>query len=420
MRAGLGAARRSTREPDIRRTVERHPLPRHRRDRARRRGAPGRPARHGRDRHCTLHAAPEVRRRRSDLARPRPRRAFQRSRLDAAVCTAPPDRVRAHRHRPDQHLPRLRLALRRPPGDRRELGNRGHHRPARPGHRQCARDGRGRGLAQRAVRRRRRRPPHLCLRRRRLSAGRCRPGDDRAGRPPGPGQADPAVGRQPHHGRRQHGPVDQRGRRRALSRRGLACGRGRWPRHRRRLGCDRRRQVRSAPVDDRLPHRDRARPGAIAGPAWRPQRQAVRRGCRAGTARPGLGRGAVRGPGRRAGRVAFCRRCATTTSARPGPRASPRCPRRSGPSSSACSPAPCRQAGENGWTTTSAVPPTPNPRPAASSSPPKSTRRCSTACPSGWWPVPISKRPPTTSGGWPRSPPPTAAAPTSTAACAST
>ena len=44
------------------------------------------------------------------------------------------------------------------------------------------------------------------------------------------GQARPLLGRQPHHRRRQHDAVDQRGRRRSLSRRRLARGRGRRPR----------------------------------------------------------------------------------------------------------------------------------------------------------------------------------------------
>ena len=47
------------------------------------------------------------------------------------------------------------------------------------------------------------RPPHLRLRRRRLPAGGHRPGDDLAGRAPAAGQADPALGRQPHHRRRR-------------------------------------------------------------------------------------------------------------------------------------------------------------------------------------------------------------------------
>ena len=59
---------------------------------------------------------------RPDLARPRPRRAVQRPRLDAAVCAAAPQRLRAHRHRAGEHLPRLRLALRRPSGVRPAAG----------------------------------------------------------------------------------------------------------------------------------------------------------------------------------------------------------------------------------------------------------------------------------------------------------
>ena len=206
---------------------------------------------------------------RPDLARPRPRRAVQRPRLDAAVCAAVPERLRAHRHRAGEHLPRLRLALRRPPGVRPRRRHRGDHRSAGPGHRQRLRHGGGRGLPQRALRRRRGRPPHLRLRRRRLPAGGHRPGDDLAGRAPAPGQADPAVGRQPHHRRRRDRPLDQRGRRRALSRRRLARRRSRRARPRGRVGGDRRRQGRPAAVADRLPHGHRAR---------------ASRGCRASAA----------------------------------------------------------------------------------------------------------------------------------------
>jgi transketolase len=107
-------------------------------------------------------------------------------------------------HRAGQHLPRLRLALRRPPGARPGLRHRGDHRPARPGHCQRAGHGGGRGAWLNA-----RFGPgvvdhrYLRLRRRRLPAGRRRPGNDRAGRPPAPGQAGAAVGRQPHHRRRR-------------------------------------------------------------------------------------------------------------------------------------------------------------------------------------------------------------------------
>ena len=97
-----------------------------------------------------------------------------------------------------------RLALRRASGVRPRRRHRSHHRPARPGHRQRARHGGGRGVPERALRRRPGRSPHLRLRRRRLPAGRHRPGNDLAGRAPAPGQADLPVGRQPHHRRRQH------------------------------------------------------------------------------------------------------------------------------------------------------------------------------------------------------------------------
>ena len=100
---GLARLKRSTKARHVRTLPDaagqRHPLSRHRRHRARRRRPPGRAARHGRDRHRAVHAAPEVRCRRPDLARPRPRRAVERPRLDAAVRAAVPERLRAHRHR---------------------------------------------------------------------------------------------------------------------------------------------------------------------------------------------------------------------------------------------------------------------------------------------------------------------------------
>ena len=121
------------------------------------------------------------------------------------------------------------------------------------------------------------RPPHLRLRRRRLPAGGDRPGDDLAGRAPAIGQADLAVGRQPHHRRRRDRSVDQRRRRRALSRRRLARRRSRRARPRSRVGGDRRRQGRPAAVADRVPHDHRQGHRTTAGPARRPQRQAVPR-----------------------------------------------------------------------------------------------------------------------------------------------
>ena len=146
---------------------------------------------------------------------------------------------------------------------------------------------------------RHRRPPHLRLRRRRLPAGGHRPGDDLAGRSPAPEQADAAVGRQPHHRRWRHRAVDQRRRGGALPRRRLARGRGRRARsggRLRRAGCG---QGRPAAVDAGLPHGDRARHRPPAGPARRPQRPAVCRGCRSGARGAGLAACAVRDPAAR-------------------------------------------------------------------------------------------------------------------------
>ena len=58
---------------------------------------PSRPADgHGRRRHRAVDALPEIRRRRSALARPRPLRAVRRPRLDAALFAAAPDRPCRH------------------------------------------------------------------------------------------------------------------------------------------------------------------------------------------------------------------------------------------------------------------------------------------------------------------------------------
>ena len=68
------------------------------------------------------------------LVRPRPLRALRRSRVDAPLLDAPPDRLRHHAGGPEE-LPPARQPHGRPPrarGRRRARG-RGHHRPARPG-----------------------------------------------------------------------------------------------------------------------------------------------------------------------------------------------------------------------------------------------------------------------------------------------
>ena len=66
---------------------------------------------------------PEIRRRRSALAGPRPLHPLRRPRLDAALCAAVPDRLQGHDARPAQELPPAQL---QDAGPSREL----HHRTA--------------------------------------------------------------------------------------------------------------------------------------------------------------------------------------------------------------------------------------------------------------------------------------------------
>ncbi len=105
---------------------------------------------------------------------PRPVRAVERARLDAAVLAAAPDGLSA-RHRAADELPAVRLAHRRPPGARPAPRHRDHHRAARPGPRQCGRHGAGGEDPRRDVQSpgpRDRRPPHVGVPRRRLPDGR--------------------------------------------------------------------------------------------------------------------------------------------------------------------------------------------------------------------------------------------------------
>ena len=81
------------------------------------------------------------------LARPRPLRALERPRLDAAVLAAAPDRLRAADRRAEE-LPPARLAHRGPPGARLAPRHRDHDRPARPGPRQRGRHGARREAAR--------------------------------------------------------------------------------------------------------------------------------------------------------------------------------------------------------------------------------------------------------------------------------
>ncbi len=114
---------------------------------------PSRPADgRGRHRHRAVHAIPEIRRRRSELAGPRPFRPVGRSRLDAAVCAAVSHRQQGHDARPDQAVPPARIADAGASGEFPHQGHRDHHRSARPGHRHLGRHGAGREDAGRRIR----------------------------------------------------------------------------------------------------------------------------------------------------------------------------------------------------------------------------------------------------------------------------
>ena len=102
-----------------------------------------------------------------------------------------PDRLRADARRP-QELPPARQPDRGPPRARRRRRDRGHHRPARPGHLHGGRPRAGRAHAGRALQPagpRPDRPPHLHDRERRRHAGGRGLGGLLAGRPPRARQA---------------------------------------------------------------------------------------------------------------------------------------------------------------------------------------------------------------------------------------
>ena len=109
------------------------------------------------------------------LGRPRPLRAVERPRLDAALLAAAPDRLPARRSTTSQNFRQFGSQTAGHPEVDAAPRHRDHHRPARPGPRQCRRHGAGREAARRRVqppRPRDRRPPHLRVPRRRLPDGR--------------------------------------------------------------------------------------------------------------------------------------------------------------------------------------------------------------------------------------------------------
>ena len=131
----------------------------------------------------------------SALVRPRPLRAVERPRLDAALRAAAPDRLRPADRRAEE-LPPAAQQDAGPPRSGRHARRRDHHRPAGPGHHQCGGHGAGREAAGRRVQPRRprhRRPPHLRVPGRRLPDGRHQPRGLRAGRRLEAGQADRAC-----------------------------------------------------------------------------------------------------------------------------------------------------------------------------------------------------------------------------------
>ena len=186
------------------RAVERTALPRHRCRGSRQQRPPGHADGHGRDRRGALAPASEAQSGRSDLARPRPLRAVQRPRLDAAVRAAAPDRLCAA-DRGTQALSPAAQQDPRPPRGRRHAGSGNHHRSARPGARQCGRHGAQRAAAGGGIqspRAHHRRPSHLGVRRRRLPDGRHQSRSLLAGRNARAVEADRRLRRQWHQHRR--------------------------------------------------------------------------------------------------------------------------------------------------------------------------------------------------------------------------
>ncbi len=173
------------------------------------RGAHG----HGRHRPRAVDAAPAPQPGRPGLDRPRPLRAVQRPRLDAALRPAAPHRLRPADRR-TAPVPATAFAHARPPRSRGHAGRRDHHRSAGPGPGQRRRHGARPGAAGGRIQSpgtRTDRPRHLRLRRRRLPDGRHFPRSLLAGRHPGPVAPDRVLRRQRHlHRRRGPGLVRRR------------------------------------------------------------------------------------------------------------------------------------------------------------------------------------------------------------------
>ena len=138
----------------------------------------------GRRRHRdgTVHALPQIRSRRSGMARSRSLRAFGRSRLDACLRAAASSRLREDDDRRDQTLSAAGLAHARSSRIRPHARRRDHDGSARSRDCQRGRHGDRRTSPRRFIRRRYRRSRDVCARVRWRSNGRHQSGSDRVGR----------------------------------------------------------------------------------------------------------------------------------------------------------------------------------------------------------------------------------------------
>ncbi len=155
------------------RSCQRHPFPCHRRRAGGQLRPPGHADGHGRHRRSAVERLPQGESGQSRLGRPRPLRAVQRPRLDAAVRAVAPGRVRPADRRA-QALPPARQPHPGPPGEPRHPGRGDHHRPVGPGAGECGRlraGGEAAGAALQPRRTYHRRPPHLGVPGRRLPDG---------------------------------------------------------------------------------------------------------------------------------------------------------------------------------------------------------------------------------------------------------
>ena len=239
---------------------------------------PSRPANgRRRYRHGAVHAVPEIRCRRAELAGPRPFRALGRPRLDAALLVALSHRQQGHDARPAEAFPPARIADAGPSGKLPHQGHRNHDRAARPGHRDLGRHGGCGENACRGVRQEDRQSPHLRARLRWRPDGRRLAGSDCARRSLEAQQADRAVRRQRHLDRRPDLALRLGGSGQAIQVRGLGSRTDRRPGSESDRGCDHPRAEIQQAHADRLQDHDRLRRADQGRHLESPRRSARRR-----------------------------------------------------------------------------------------------------------------------------------------------